>query len=718
MTIAGDSAASEALRQRGRARELRRQADEADARAGRFDIAHRTESETAALLAPLAGIGYHLIADRRWPGSSTAQVDMIVVGPSGVFIVDTKAWREVAVHDGRITRGQEDVTESVAALADMAWNTEKALAEIGLAPGEVHAVVALAGQRHVRASVASVDVIGTRDLIAHITKPKARLTARSVDAVLRAVLEYFPVISGDPLPDAQTVVPATVLPRLNPEPAPLPELGDHPEFQPLPDLRLDTLDDEVVDHLLDGVLEAPIEDWMAFLDPAQAKLVRRNFNGPARIRGAAGTGKTVVGLHRAAYLARATGGRVLFTTYIRTLPAVLESLLERLAPNMVGRVDFVNVHAFASRLLKERGVAFRIDTLEAQRPFSDAWNAISASSPLRAARFTRRYWEDEIAYVIKGRGLTHFDDYADLARVGRKHALPVDVRQAVWDLYEAYTTNLRQRGVCDFEDTVLLARDAVRELPLDRYDAVIVDEAQDLSCAMVSLLHALVGDRPDGLTLIGDGQQTIYPGGYTLGEVGISLAGRGVVLDVNHRNTAEILEFAKQMVADDQFVDIEGVDGAGDAVSEVSRSGEEPGVHHFANREDHDSALLARVEQVLRLVGTGCGDVGILTATNPQADKVRALLDSAAVPSVSLKNYAGKSSDQIRVGTIKRAKGLEFKQVLLPHVPAKLIADAPETESVAARERRELDRRELYVGMTRARDGLWVGTLGRVPTSS
>jgi superfamily I DNA/RNA helicase len=124
------------------------------------------------------------------------------------------------------------------------------------------------------------------------------------------------------------------------------------------------------------------------------------------------------------------------------------------------------------------------------------------------------------------------------------------------------------------------------------------------------------------------------------------------------------------------------------------------------------------VEEVLRLVGTGRGDVGILTATNPQADKVMALLADAGLPTVALKNYTGKSSDMIRVGTIKRAKGLEFKQVLLPHVPAKLLADPPATESASAKERRELDRRELYVGMTRARDGFWVGTLGQIPSTS
>ncbi|WP_336697143.1 nuclease-related domain-containing DEAD/DEAH box helicase [Curtobacterium sp. USHLN213] len=690
MTIAGESAGVEARRQRSHAQELRRQAHDAEQRAARFEIAERTESETAQLLAPLAGIGYHLLADRRWPGSRTAQVDMVVVGRAGVFIVDTKAWREVAVHGDRITRGQEDVTDDIARLADLAYSTEAALADIGLAPGEVHAVAALAGQKRMHARVASVDVIGTHDLVGHITKRGARLSASRVNEVLAAMLTHFPVIGGEATTPPQIVVPAAVLPR---EPAPTPA----------------PLDDELADQLLDGVLEAPIEDWMAFLGPAQAKLVRRSFNGPARIRGAAGTGKTVVGLHRAAYLARSTGGRVLFTTYIGTLPKVLESLLERLAPDMVGRVDFMGVHAFATRLLKERGIAFRTPGREARLAFDDAWDAIRASSPLRSSRFSRSYWEDEIKHVIKGRGLTRFDEYGDLARVGRKHALPVETRQAVWDLYEAYSRGLRERRAHDWEDIVLLARDAVAAVQLERYDAVIVDEAQDLSCAMVSLMHHLVGDRADGLTLIGDGQQTIFPGGYTLGEVGISLSGRGVVLDVNHRNTAEILEFAKEMVADDQFVDIEGVDGVGDTVSAISRSGPAPAFHRFASRTEHDHSMIERLSEVLRLIGTGHGDVGILTATKRQADDVRGVLREAGIPVIMLDEYSGRTSDAVRVGTVKRAKGLEFKQVLLAHVDRRLLDPVTGEPSETDRERRERGRRELYVGMTRARDGLWVG---------
>lgn len=687
VTIAGTSAGAEARRLRGRADEHRRQADEAEQQAGRYEIAERTEAETARVLAPLAGIGYHLLADRRWPGSKLAQVDMIVVGSAGVFIVDTKAWRDVSVHGDRIQRGQEDVTDDVARLADLVYGAEGALAEIGLPPGEVHAVVALAGQRRMHAHVASVDVIGVHDLVGHITKRNARLSAVRVDQVLAAVMAHFPVIDGAQSSEPQLTVPEPVLPRQD---MPQPALID---------------DAELAGQLLDGVLEAPIEEWMAFLDPSQAKLVRRNFNGPTRIRGAAGTGKTVVGIHRAAYLARAGTGRVLFATYIGTLPKVLASLFERHAPELVNRVDFVGVHQFATRLLKQRGIRFRVDEWEARLAFDDAWNAIGASSPLRAARFRRPYWEDEIKHVIKGRGLTRFEQYADLARVGRKHGLPVEVRQAVWDLHAAYDRSLRKRGLTDWEDVVLLARDALRERPLAGYDAVIVDEAQDLSCAIVSLLHSLVRDRPDGLTLIGDGQQTIYPGGYTLGEVGISLAGRGVVLDVNHRNTAEILEFAKQMVAADSFTDIEGVDGAGDPVSAVTRNGPTPIVHRAAGRAGHDTAMLARLTEVLRLVGTSHGDVGILTATNRQADDVMTVLGAAGVPFVSLKDYGGKPVDAVKVGTVKRAKGLEFKQVLLPHVRGRWLADAPASMSETDRE-----RRELYVGMTRARDGLWVGT--------
>lgn len=76
---------------------------------------------------------------------------------------------------------------------------------------------------------------------------------------------------------------------------------------------------------------------------------------------------------------------------------------------------------------------------------------------------------------------------------------------------------------------------------------------------------------------------------------------------------------------------------------------------------------------------------------------------------VLLQDYDGAVTDAIKVGTVKRAKGLEFKQVLLPDVRRTLLEGASAPDEPSARERWELARRELYVGMTRARDGLWIG---------
>ncbi|MBU4214846.1 MAG: UvrD-helicase domain-containing protein [Actinobacteria bacterium] len=689
------SAGAEARRQLALADEHDRAAAQARATAGRYAAAEVTEQRTATALAPLAAIGHHLLADRGWPGSRRAQVDMVVVGPGGVFIVDTKAWREVSVHDGRISRGQEDVTDDVMNLADLAYATEGELAEVGLAPGEVRPVVVLAGRRGIDQRVGPVRIVGERDVLAHIASYGTRLTPGQVDAVLARSLAFFPQV-GAPAPVVASVQEPVV-------PAP----SRHADQGAL-------LSAEEVDRaLLEGILAAPIEDWMSFLHPTQARLVRRSFNGPGRIRGAAGTGKTVVGLHRAAYLARTRPGKVLVTTFVRTLPDVLNSLLGRMAPDVVDQVELCGVHAWARGLLDERGVRIALDGKAAGDAFAAAWRSLPPGSTIARSHRDRSYWRDEIGHVIKGRGITTFEAYAELPRTGRRHRLTLDQRREVWSLYEAYRRELDARGVCDFDDVILLAEAELRREPLTgRYSAVIVDEAQDLSAAMVRMLHALVGDAPDGLTLIGDGQQSIYPGGYTLAEAGVSVAGRGVVLDVNYRNTAQILAFAGRVVDGDEFADIEGAIEHGNVPGSVPRTGPEPVVAHCRDGHSREVAMVERARAVLRETGTRPGDLGVLCLTKHAADRAAAALRQAGAPVVMLTDYDGTPVDAIKVGTVKRAKGLEFTQVLLPEVRADDLGPATPPEEPGERERWELRRRELYVAMTRARDGLWVGVVG------
>ncbi|MDH6181360.1 hypothetical protein M2152_001542 [Microbacteriaceae bacterium SG_E_30_P1] len=689
MSSAGASARLESERQAALAAEHRRAAEDAEQAAARYRIAAVTEESVARRLTSLSAVGYHLLPDRGWPGSRSAQVDLVVVGPGGLFIVDTKAWKEVTVAAGHIFRGQADVTEDLDNLADLAYGTEQVMAEVGLAPGEVHPIAVLAGQRGIKERVGTVEVVGEHDILRHIAHYGARLTNAQVDTVLAAAPQHFPLV-GAPAPVVAAV--------------PEPVLAE-PSVQP-PLIS----DEEVREALMEGILAAPIEEWMSFLHPDQAKLVRRSFSGPSRIRGAAGTGKTVVGLHRAAYLARQLAGddRVLVTTFVKSLPAVQQTLMQRMAPAVADRIDFMSAHAFALRLLKARGIPCSLDPKAASQAFDEAWRAVGVPGPLAKIDPNHVYWNDELQHVIKGRTITRFEDYANLARTGRKRILRLEQRRAVWELYTDYQRRLRERRVHDFGDVISMASASVRDAPLERYRAVIVDEAQDLSCETIRMLHGLVGNQPDGLTLIGDGRQTIYPGGYSLAEVGISLAGRGVVMATNYRNTAEILSYAAGMVEGLEQADLEGL--ADDAPA-VLRNGEQPRVARCAGRGTHDDLLIDHIRRVTATVGTDFGDVAILALDRRMLSPTLRALERASIPTVDLDTYRGERVPAVKVGTVKRGKGLEFKHVLLAGVPSDVLDNRVPSDG-GRLERHELLRRELYVAMTRARDGLWVGVLG------
>ncbi|MCW4386318.1 UvrD-helicase domain-containing protein [Salinibacterium sp. SYSU T00001] len=682
------------------------EAASARAEAARYAAAAIAERKLAHRLAPLLAHGYHLLADRKWPGSKSAQLDLIVVGPSGVWIVDSKHWNDFTIAGGSMFRGDADVTDDVLRLADVANDAESAFAEVGLAPGEVRSVLAMHGHSKQIGEVGPVEVVGADDIHRHFAKRGNRLSIGEVERVLAVAIQYFPAYVGPQIESIPTVIA---------EPA-VDELVDEISDELFEDGALLT-EAEVLEALTLAQLAEEIEGWMTFLHPSQAKLVRRTFNGPARIRGSAGTGKTVVGLHRAAYLARMhPEGKVLFTTFVKTLPAVMANLLKRLDPSVVERVEFVSVHKWALDVLRQRGIRHNLSGREASKVWNTTWKSLPAEHTERlAARAGSRddeYWREEVDSVIKGRGFTTFEAYAECARPGRSIRLNMDDRRAVWALYRAYEDGLRAAGIHDFNDIILLAERSLQQQPLEGYSAVIVDEAQDLSLAMIRMLHSLVGDATDAFTLIGDGQQSIYPGGYVLSEAGISLAGRGVVLSVNYRNTVAILDFANRTIAATGYVDIDDTaapapDAATDDSPELAglrREGTPPIFDHFATPAEHDAALVRRVRQAAAHEGYSLGDIAVLCDTNWQVKKVMAMVKAADLDCINLEDYDGTTVHKVKVGTIKRAKGLEFKAVLLPWTPRLPDTVNPDDERMSRA------YRERYVAATRARDRLWLGS--------
>lgn len=254
---------------------------------------------------------------------------------------------------------------------------------------------------------------------------------------------------------------------------------------------------------------------MVYLHPSQLSVDRRRYEGPSRVRGPAGCGKTVVALHRAAYLAAQEPGDLLFPTFVRTLPGVLANLFARLAPQASERVRFSGVHRLAMDVLRDAGVGHRLDAAAAETCFNLAWVRCGRQH-LESDALPLQYWREEVSKVIKGRGIDDFEDYRSLLRTGRRTPLSPDQRRRVWDLYVEYERLLAEKAVQDFEDVVAAALEVARRGAAKRYRFVLVDEAQDLDLLSIQLAHALVSDQKDGLTLVGDGQQAIYAGGYTL----------------------------------------------------------------------------------------------------------------------------------------------------------------------------------------------------------
>lgn len=467
---------------------------------------------------------------------------------------------------------------------------------------------------------------------------------------------------------------------------------------------------------LERIASAPIEDWMLFLHPDQRTLVDKEFNGPARVRGAAGTGKTVVALHRAAALSKRYPDEqpILVTTYINSLPPVLHQLYRRLPTAQLGRVEFLNIDKLTYKICTAAGARPSIDPRGVSSAFGSAWKSVvTVGSPIAKAGLTRDYMKDEIQAVIKGRGISDLDTYLDVRRTGRKTQFGDALRRQTWELKEQWDAANAKRGVEDFHDVAIRARDIARSRADPTYRAIVIDEAQDLTLVGLQLLRALVNgqgpDRPDGLFISGDGAQRIYPGGFTLRQAGVEVRGRTALLSTNYRNTAEIFSTAMSVAGDDAIEDLDEEYHRSDGLAELGRSGAPVELVSASTLDEEVEAIISRASAYAAADSpVRAGDIGIFCPTNNQAKAVRRALDEAGFPTQDLKDYDGTPNDKVKVGTHHRAKGLEFKVVFLPGLsddefprPA-----APGMDEREYADHLALQMSTLFVAMTRARDRL------------
>lgn len=475
---------------------------------------------------------------------------------------------------------------------------------------------------------------------------------------------------------------------------------------------------------LEQMLLAPLEQWRVFLHPSQRKLVEWRTNGPIRVLGGAGTGKTVVLIHRARFLATevftAPGERILVTTFTRNLAADIEAALRSLlAPGEVdavmGRVDVVNLHAWARRAY-ETALGTRVAVIESEserrRRMEEA--TIAASGDERPVAFYLEEWDQ----VVQGSEAQTRADYFRARRTGRGTPLSRAQRADVWRVFETYRAGLREAGLVEWQDVVREVRLhlAETEQGRPRYRAVLADEVQDFSNSEIRLLRALVPDAPDNMFLVGDAHQRIYGHMQSLGKAGIEIRGRSRRLRLNYRTTEEIRARAVAVL---EGIEVDDMDGGVDSFTGYRslRSGPAPEIHRLERASEEDARLVELVRRWREEVGAEA--ICVAARTKAALERYEGILRDAGIATQRIKGSAAASGAGVRTATMHRLKGLEFPRVIIAGVHEGLVpltvGQDAHGDALGEEEHLKRERCLFYVAATRARDALAI--LGAGPRS-
>lgn len=412
-----------------------------------------------------------------------------------------------------------------------------------------------------------------------------------------------------------------------------------------------------------AILNAPLAQWRIFLHPMQRKLVLGDRSGPVRILGGAGTGKTVLALHRAKWLAKnrtSDGQKVLFTTFTRNLSLDVEQNLKSLFlddPD-VAKVEVCNLDRWVHRFLRQRNYEHKM--IYSRDP--EAWGrAMQVAAP--DAGLDEAFYVEEWDQVVAAQGVQTLDDYRRVSRVGRKVILSRSKRDLVWPVFEEYRAQLSAKRMKDVDDAYRDAAQLLTDEPAAAYSAVVVDETQDFGPQALRLIRAIVPAGRNDLFFVGDGHQRIYSKHKAvLGRCGVDIRGRSRKLYLNYRTTDEIRKLAVALL---EGRDIDDLDGGSDDNRRYKSLSHGP-VPEVLATGDVDEAIGVAVGRVSAWMGEvgaeGSPSVCVMAPTARLRDAVASALDQKGIGTTTIEADTVESADSsaVRVATMHRAKGLEF----------------------------------------------------------
>ncbi|MCY3711423.1 MAG: UvrD-helicase domain-containing protein [Caldilineaceae bacterium] len=459
---------------------------------------------------------------------------------------------------------------------------------------------------------------------------------------------------------------------------------------------------------LERALEYPWEKWVVFLHPAQRDLVERTYNGPARVSGSAGTGKTIVALHRAVHLARTNpDARVLLTTFSETLANALRSKLRMLIssePRLGEHIEVYAIDALGERLYRLNLGKFALASSELiGEQIEEAAAAVGDS------RFSTGFIRTEWDRVVDAWQLNTWDDYRDVPRLGRRRSLPETQRKALWSIFENVRAGLQADGLITRAQMYGQLAHRFDETQRSPFDHVIVDECQDVGVSQLRFLRALGTDRPDGLFFTGDLGQRIFQQPFSWRTLGIQIRGRARNLKVNYRTSHQIRR-RSDLLLGPEIADVDGNTEVRSGTISVF-NGAEPAIVVASSEEDEMETVAAWLSK-LADEDLAPAEVSLFVRSSDQIARATAAAEKAGLPYTVLDSDMQTTTGHISISTMHLAKGLEFRAVAVIACDDEVVPLQERIETVTDDADLEdvynTERHLLYVACTRARDHLLV----------
>lgn len=459
---------------------------------------------------------------------------------------------------------------------------------------------------------------------------------------------------------------------------------------------------------LERALDSPWEKWTIFLHPAQRQWVERDYNGPARVSGSAGTGKTVVALHRAVFLVRTNpDARVLLATFSDALANSLRSQLRRLIsnePRIGERLEVQAMDAIGRRLYEVQFGAPRIAPRDVIQEL-----LANAAADTEGLRFSPHFLMTEWKQVVDAWQLETWDEYRDVARLGRKTRLPEKQRAVLWTVFSHVQSQLKARGLVTYSEIFSKLASRFAEGVHSPFEFVVVDEAQDVSVAQLRFLAGLGAGRPNGLFFAGDLGQRIFQQPFSWKTLGVDIRGRSRTLRVNYRTSHQIRKQADRLLGP-ELSDVDGNTEERSGTVSVF-NGPAPTIRVLDCTEDEIEAVSGWLSD---RDGEGLlpHEMGVFVRSAAELDRARAAVEAAGLALKVLDEDVETSSGRVSVSTMHLAKGLEFRAVVVMACDDEVIPLQERIETVTEdtdlEEVYNTERHLLYVACTRARDHLLV----------